>query len=627
MEILHNQPLFLTLFNMKTILLFILLPLFVTAQHALSKRNEYIPKVPSNFPLCQSCCNINSTDPYKAVIQHYDNLDDVSGTPTEVTLPADNYYLLWEDDGTSLDTIWGNQGQGHIFRKQDPNGNWYFPKWLVNIEPIEIALAGTTQQEYGTQNLQSSNGENQILLTQNTEGLLSSACLYGNGKNKYGYWEARIKVTDASKGTFPTFWLFSSLCEKSYVEIDICDFALKNNQRYGISSWESESSGRCDCYSVYGTQIRPTMLKGNMFKNINFSDDYFIYGVDWRPDSVIYYLNRDRILATPNIANNAPVRTIFELKVKQEWNLQIPANEAFIYHIDWIKYYKRREDMNLMLCMIPSEACVGKEVSVVLNDFVEGAYFTLTGIGGNYVSPIISAQNEISTVFPTTSPAIYTQFDFGNKRTAWHPFVTLKAPIDCISGVYTLVMHLPNVPESECPRKEINIIDIPPSIPTDITAITKGTSIIDYKCILSVDSINSNLSYSWNIDSFAQKSSLIIKKAGTYEISVSAINSCGASLPYIETVTCTSPPPCDDCIIPIYSFSPNPTVSGHFLLESGEPIARIELYDVNGKQVFHEDKSPTLTWEIYVEYLTQGIYQVVLYGENQVFHDKIVINR
>ncbi len=609
---------------MKTILL-LLLPIFVTAQHALKNRNEFLPSVPVPFPLCQSCCNVNTTDPYKAVIQNYNNLDSLSGTPKDVPLPAENYYLLWENDGSQLDTLWGNQAEGHIFRKKDAAGNWYFPKWLVNRESREIATSSGNQQAYGTQNVKTANGEMQILLTQNDKGELSSACLYGNGKNKYGYWEARIKVTDASKGTFPTFWLFSSACESNYVEIDICDFALKNNQRYGISSWESATSGKCECYSVYGSQIRPTMRKGNFYKNIDFSADYFIYGVDWRPDSVIYYLNRDRILATPNIAHNAPVRTIFELKVKESWKLDISPNAAHIYAIDWVKYYKRKEDMDLMLAAIPAQACIGKDINIVMSDFVEGAYFTCEGVGNIYTSPKALASDEIPNNLPSNIPAIYPHFYFREGHVSWDIYAVLHVPQTCITGTYLITLHIPNVPEKYCPKKEIQIISAVPDMPTTIFSEMKGSDAPTYKCILTTNVINNATNYAWKIDSLIEIPSFILKNAGTYKVSVSAINSCGASLPYQQVINCTQPD-CNNCNTQPFAFSPNPTHSNKFLMESLVPISRIILYDLNGQKVFEQEKKEALTWEIDVPYLAQGIYLVALYGEKQVFYGKIIIS-
>lgn len=113
---------------------------------------------------------------------------------------------------------------------------------------------------------------------------------YDKFTQKYGYFEARIKIPSAN-GTFPAFWLHHQ--KRAYegtqrTEIDIME-NLGHAPHYIYNSFHyntNVSRGR------YGTPhfIRP-QPDGQIFTGTDYSENYHTYAVEWSPGYVAWFID------------------------------------------------------------------------------------------------------------------------------------------------------------------------------------------------------------------------------------------------------------------------------------------------------------------------------------------------
>ena len=179
--------------------------------------------------------------------------------------------LTWSDEfnGNSLDlTKWGYQtgngcpgicGWGN-------NELEYYTNNTNNVSVSGGALALTAQYQPNY----NGSGNNY------TSGKILTV---GNFSQKYGHFEARIKVPSAA-GTWPAFWMLAdSTAWPQTGEIDIEECANKNPVTW-FGTLHFANSGGTHLSQGY-TYNSPAPL----------SDDYHLYAADWTTDSISFYVD------------------------------------------------------------------------------------------------------------------------------------------------------------------------------------------------------------------------------------------------------------------------------------------------------------------------------------------------
>lgn len=140
-----------------------------------------------------------------------------------------------------------------------------------------------------------------------TSGMLRSRTKVG-----YGYYEARIKGADVWPGTCSAFWLYTfpneidasngSKNDVIYNEIDVIELQqVANNKRMlsqNMHIWILDEN-------LEKVQIKagkyPKLGKNETLVGWNPEDDYHIYAVENRPDSVVFYVDNVRVASKPNL--------------------------------------------------------------------------------------------------------------------------------------------------------------------------------------------------------------------------------------------------------------------------------------------------------------------------------------
>jgi len=179
---------------------------------------------------------------------------------------------------------------------------------------------------------------------------------------KYGYFEARIKIP-SHVGTFPAFWLFheSRAWEGTQrTEIDVME-------NLGHAPWYVYNSFHYfkNVSSTYGGDAnflkpRPS---GQIYTGTDYSQDYHVYAVDWRPGKVIWYIDGQQVSELDsNEVNYENLYVMLNLAMGGNWTnfpansggLGRPANERFptqndlnnfsnpALEIDYVRVYRRK---------------------------------------------------------------------------------------------------------------------------------------------------------------------------------------------------------------------------------------------------------------------------------------------
>ena len=153
-------------------------------------------------------------------------------------------------------------------------------------------------------------------------GVLAS---YGKFSQKYGYFEARIRLP-AHTGTFPAFWLHHQR-QRS-----------ENTQRSEIDIMENLGHAPGVVYNTFHyfdfvTEYnpgQPNSVKpepsGRVTVGGNFSDNFHVYAVDWRPGSIVWYIDGQPVswLSNPQV-DYEEMYVILNLAVGGDW-INFPAN-------------------------------------------------------------------------------------------------------------------------------------------------------------------------------------------------------------------------------------------------------------------------------------------------------------
>ncbi len=150
-----------------------------------------------------------------------------------------------------------------------------------------------------------------------TSGIISTGQSF---RQKYGKFEAKIRLNHSHPVTH-SFWMVS---EKNVPQIDIIRYNSKSSKKIRIGSH---------------------LKDGDSFKNIsheitgaNFSDNFFIFSLEWTSDKLIWKINGETI---KEMSTNIPQHTMYMVFSSHLLEDKIPANLPTSMDIDWVRCYKR----------------------------------------------------------------------------------------------------------------------------------------------------------------------------------------------------------------------------------------------------------------------------------------------
>jgi len=142
---------------------------------------------------------------------------------------------------------------------------------------------------------------------------------HGKFRQKYGYFEARIKIP-GHIGAFPAFWLYperrvSDGTQKT--EIDIME-NLGHAPHYVYNAFHFYKNVS---ESYAGDHYQPTLYpSGQVFTGINYSYDYHVYAVDWQPGRITWFIDGAQVnVLYTNEANFEELYLKLNLAIGGNW--------------------------------------------------------------------------------------------------------------------------------------------------------------------------------------------------------------------------------------------------------------------------------------------------------------------
>lgn len=146
-------------------------------------------------------------------------------------------------------------------------------------------------------------------------GALSS---HDKFSRKYGYFEARIRIP-SHVGTFPAFWLFHQRerwQQTKRTEIDIME-SLGHASQFVYTSFHYFDNVTVT-YPGDANFLKPQ--PNGQIEGVDFSNDYHVYAVDWRPGEIIWYIDGEEVsrLADRNV-DYEEMYVILNLAIGGNW--------------------------------------------------------------------------------------------------------------------------------------------------------------------------------------------------------------------------------------------------------------------------------------------------------------------
>jgi beta-glucanase (GH16 family) len=155
-----------------------------------------------------------------------------------------------------------------------------------------------------------------------TSGLISS---FGKFSQSYGYFEIRAKVPKG-KGLWPAFWLMPD--SKTWPpEVDILELLGQEPQKIYMTNH----------YSEYGV----TKSSQGIYTGSDFSNDFHIFGLEWKPSSLTWYIDGKACYQTTTGIPQKNMYILINLAVGGNWPGSPDATTPFpsYYNIDYVRVY------------------------------------------------------------------------------------------------------------------------------------------------------------------------------------------------------------------------------------------------------------------------------------------------
>lgn len=169
-----------------------------------------------------------------------------------------------------------------------------------------------------------------------TSGIVTTGRYYGDHRSEtgfeatYGFFEIRAKIP-AGQGLWPAFWMLPS-SHDSLPEIDIMEVLGHDPSRLEMHFHHPDANGR-------------KKSEGHDVVTTDLSAGWHVYGVDWSPDRIVWYLDGKEVWrhAEPDEVPNEPMYLLINLAVGGTWpgspDRTTPFPARFL--IDYVRAWQR----------------------------------------------------------------------------------------------------------------------------------------------------------------------------------------------------------------------------------------------------------------------------------------------
>lgn len=355
------------------------------------------------------------------ILIDYDNSNNTTGTPpTNVgTLPSGltgSFSLIFADEFNSSSVE---------LMPAPTNFNTSPKKWQTFSVGAGQSIDISTNTDFTV-----SNGTLKLIQRLDGNSKFNTTQFMSNAYIRYGYFEARIKIpnrTQSPTRLLPAFWLYRNNIHPDYCiyeEMDIFEFVQGSNvgsntsgSISGVStkSWYQthEHYDRFNQYpcedgyrTAYGRNIIPLDddPSGGAFR-LDMTKDFFIWGVHWRQDSIIYYLNNKRVGGFPEDFVLDPTKQVIGMNIILNCGVHNPPMDNGMMgnptqmEIDYVRVYKENNDFSIaslsQICIGPS----GYQNHWAVEDYLPGATYQFAILKPNGIDYLLNPVNATADVY------------------------------------------------------------------------------------------------------------------------------------------------------------------------------------------------------------------------------------
>ncbi|WP_026970490.1 carbohydrate-binding protein [Aliagarivorans marinus] len=182
----------------------------------------------------------------------------------------------------------------------------------------------------------------------------TSASVQNVNPMRYGYFEVKSKVGIGSSG----FWLYAETLEdkeylaqfdrpghaKNKLEIDVYEQSGRRADwapYYNMNTWVFTYQDEEMTYTNEQGEEYPAMQNGgHWLADIDFADEFHVYGLYWGPDQIIWYFDGQPIRSMENRYFHTPLYLLLDTEVMPDWFGMPSDNELdFSHEIEYVRVW------------------------------------------------------------------------------------------------------------------------------------------------------------------------------------------------------------------------------------------------------------------------------------------------
>ncbi len=149
---------------------------------------------------------------------------------------------------------------------------------------------------------------------------------------RYGYFEVMARPMNSAGSS--SFW-FNHGNRNWWIEIDVYEIGGKvpgKEHHFNMNAHVHRENGVNDHWNTGGSWKAPWLL----------ADDFHVYGFEWTPERIRYYVDGVVVRSVKNTHWHKPMRMIFDSETMPDW-LGMPKDEDLpsVYSIEYVRAWKK----------------------------------------------------------------------------------------------------------------------------------------------------------------------------------------------------------------------------------------------------------------------------------------------
>lgn len=161
----------------------------------------------------------------------------------------------------------------------------------------------------------------------------TSAALHTKDKTAYGYFETKAKPMNSAGSS--SFWFKRDATPGWVTEIDVFEIGGKApgfENKVNMNVHVFRTPNKEEHWSVGGKWTAPWRL----------ADDYHVYGLEWTPDEIRYYVDGVLVRSVENTHWHQPLALIFDSETMPNW-FGMPEDEDLpsTFSVEYVRAWKK----------------------------------------------------------------------------------------------------------------------------------------------------------------------------------------------------------------------------------------------------------------------------------------------